>query len=199
MNSLIIVILFLFPLWVATSSFDFKKVIYKYTQNSGVRMKFEKNTYLKLLKKTRKSQGEIFLSGNSMLLKVEDALNTQILFDRNNLWYITEPKGGKRQVLKMDFRKKENSNTMLSFLFDPHSFFKEFQFISSQSKGRALILKFEPVDKNSQTQSLSVKVEGTLILQAWLKWKNLGNIEEYTFSNIRFNQKFSPNLFKIAQ
>ena len=199
MNLLITLIFFLLPLYGVASSADFKKVVHRYTQNSGVRMKFEKKTYLKLLKKTKKSKGEIFLSGNSMLLKVEDALNTQILFDRNNLWYITEPKGSKKQVLKMDFSNKENNNTMLSFLFDPDSFFKEFQFISSQSKGRALILEFEPVDKNSQTQSLSVKVEGTLILQAWLKWKNLGNIEEYTFSDIRFNQKFSPNLFKVAQ
>ena len=199
MKLLITVILFLFPLCGVTSSFDFKKVIHKYTQNSGVWMKFEKKTYLKLLKKTKKSKGEIFLSGNSMLLKVEDALNTQILFDRNHLWYITEPKGSKKQVLKMNFTEKGNNNTMLSFLFNPNSFFKEFQFISSQPKGRAMVLEFEPIDKNSKTQSLSLKVEGTLILQAWLKWKNLGNIEEYTFSDIRFNQNFSPDLFKVAQ
>ena len=100
---------------------------------------------------------------------------------------------------EMNFTKKGNNNTMLSFLFNPNSFFKEFQFISSQPKGRAMILEFEPIDKNSKAQSLSVKVEGTLILQAWLKWKNLGNIEEYTFSDIRFNQNFSPDLFKVAQ
>lgn len=199
MNLLITLFFFLLPLYGTASSVDFKKIVHKYTQNSGVRMKFEKKTYLKLLKKIKKSKGEILLSGTSMLLKVEDTLNTQILFDRNNLWYITEPVGRKRQVLKMDLSKKGKNNTMLSFLFNPESFFKEFQFISSQPKGRAVILEFEPIDKNSETQSLSVKIERTLILQAWLKWKNLGNIEEYTFSDIRFNQNFSPDLFKVTQ
>ena len=197
MNSWIVVLLFLFPLCGSAASLDFQKVIRKYTQNSGVKMKFEKRTHLKLLKKTKKSTGEIFLSGNSMLLKVKDALNTQILFNKNNLWYITQPKGRKKQVLKVDLHKEGKSNTMLSFLFNPDSFFKEFQFVSSQPKGRALILEFKPVKKGSKTQSLSVKVEGALILQAWLEWKNLGDIEEYIFSDIRFNQRLSPNLFQV--
>lgn len=161
-------------------------------------MNFEKKTYLKLLKKTKVSKGEILMSKGSIALKMEDNLKTSIVSDRNYLWYMTSPPGEQKQTVKIDLRKVTGKNKMfLSLLFSPELLFQQFRFFSSRPKGRTWILDFKPVENDSEIQSFSVKVDGRLILKAWIKWKNLGNEEEYTFSNIRFNQKMAPENFQI--
>lgn len=161
-------------------------------------MDFEKKTYLKLLKKTKVSKGEILMSKGSLALKMEDNLKTRIISDRNYLWYITSPPGEQEQTVKIDLGEMAGKNKVfLSLLFSPELLFQQFHFVSSRPKGRTWILDFKPVKTDSEIQSFSVKVDGRLILKAWIKWKNLGNEEEYTFSNIRFNQKISSENFQI--
>lgn len=176
---------------------DLKKIVHKYMQNKGVRMNFKKTTYLKLLKKTKKSAGEVLMSKGSFVLKVADSLNTQILFDGNHLWYIISPPDAKKQIEQINLNTAEQNKHLLSILFSSDLFFQNFRFISSRSKGRTWILDFEPV-KSSDIKSFSVKVDGGLILKVWLEWKVSENKEEYTFSNIRFNQNISPARFQMA-
>ena len=182
---------------VSISSPDFKKIVHKYTQNKGVRMNFEKQIYLKLLQKTKKSKGEILMSKGSFVLKVADLLNTRILFDGNHLWYIVSPSGAKEQIEQINLNTAEQNKHLLSFLFSSDMFFQKFRFVSSRSKGRTWVLDFEPV-KSSDIKSFSVKVDGGLILKIWLEWKNSENTEEYTFSNIRFNQNISTRQFQMT-
>ena len=188
------------PLFGGSSSVDFKKIIQKYVQSTGVKMNFEKKTFLKLLNKIKISKGEILISKGSIVLKVEDYLKTRILSDRNHLWYITSPPRERKQIVKINLKNvADKDKAFLSFLFYPELFFQVFQFVSSRPKGRTWILDFKPVNDDSDIQSFSVKVDGKLILKAWLKWKSLGNEEEYTFSNIRFNQKILPENFQINE
>lgn len=161
-------------------------------------MHFKKKTYLKLLKKTKKSTGEILISKGAFVLQVKDHLNTQILFDRKNLWHIVSPVGEKKQISQIHLKQAEQNRQMLSILFLPETLFQTFRFVSSRVKGRTWILNFRPIDKHSEVKNLSIKVDGNLILKALLKWKNSGNEEEYVFSNIRFNQSFSNQLFQIS-
>ena len=186
---------FISPSAFSFSSDDLKKAIHKYTQNKGVKMGFKKKTYLKLLKKTKKSTGEILISKGHFVLKVRDHLNTQILFDGKALWHISFPAGAKKQVEKVSFSKNQKKYS-LSLLFSPDLLFQHFRFISSRPKGRTWILHFKPVQKSAEISSFSVKMDGNLILGVWLKWKNSENEEEYTFSNIRFNQDISLKAFK---
>ncbi|MCY4322042.1 MAG: outer membrane lipoprotein carrier protein LolA [Bdellovibrionaceae bacterium] len=181
------------------SFLDFKNLIQGYAKNSGVRMDFEKKTYLKLLHKTKTSKGEIFLSKGSILLKIEDPLKTKIIFDGKHLWYITSPAGEKKQVLEWDIQTSLKNKSLLSFLFHPHLLFQNFRVVHSRPKGRTWIFQFEPIHNNSEIQSFSVKVDGKRILTAWIKWKNLGNEEKYTFSNIQFNQKIPLKYFQVSK
>lgn len=160
-------------------------------------MSFEKETHLKLLKKKKVSKGHIYLSKNQILLKIQDHLKTRILFDGSHLWYVQTPPKKKPEIIKVDLTVNSKSNAFISFLFKSDFFFQHFRFNSSQVKGRSRILHFEPLLEDSDMESFSVKVEGKLILMAWLKWRNLGNEEKYTFSNIQFNQKFPAHLFQI--
>ena len=143
------------------------------------------------------SEGEIFLSKGRILLEVNDHLNTRILFDGNGLWYIRSPKKKEKQIVKMNLETAYGNKVFISFLFEPNLFFQSFRFVSSRFKGRSQILNFETIDADSEIQSFSAKVEGKLILTAWLKWKNLGNEEEYSFSNIRFNQDIPDHYFRV--
>ncbi len=160
-------------------------------------MNFEKKVYLKLLKKTKFSSGEFFLSKGRIVLKVKDALNTRILFDKNQLWYITSPPKEKEQIVRRDIKNSDQNKLLLSFLFRPDFLFQEFRFVSARSKGRTWILDFEPVRKGSEIKSFSVKVDGKLILKIGIKWDSLGNEEEYTFSDIRFNQNIPARYFQV--
>ena len=194
----LMIFILVYPVCEAASSVNFKQIIQRYVQNSGVKMNFKKSTYLKLLKKTKVSKGEILMSRGSIALKVEDNLKTRIISDRNYLWYITSPSGEQKQTVKIDLKNIAGKNkAFLSLLFSPELLFQEFHFVSSRPKGRTWILDFKPVKNDSEIQSFSVKVDGRLILKAWLKWKNLGNEEEYTFFNIRFNQKITSENFRI--
>ena len=184
---------------MAFSTADFRQIVRNYAQNSGVKMNFQKETYLKLLQKTKTSTGHIMLSKGSMLLNFSDALKTRILFDRNYLWYMTAAEGEKRKIIKIDLKTSSKGKTLLSFLFYPDLLFKEFRFVSSRTKGRTWILNFEPADSGSEIESFSIKVDGKLILKTWFKWKNPANEEIYTFSNIRFNQTISKKNFQINE
>ena len=179
------------------SSPDFKSLVQGYAENSGVKMRFEKKTYLKLLHKTKISKGEVFLSKGSILLKMADPLKTKIIFNGKHLWYITSPSGEKKQVLKWDAKTSSKTKVPLSFLFRPDSLFHNIRFVLSRPKGRTWILNFEPLHNSSEIQSFSVKVDGKIILAAEIKWKNLGNEEEYTFSNIQFNQNIPLEYFQV--
>ena len=191
-------VLFLFSISAFPFSLkDFEKILQKYSQNSGVKMSFKKETNLELLKKKKVSEGEIFLSKGRVLLKIKDHLNTQILFDGNHLWYIRLPIEEKKQIVKVNLKTKGKNNMLISFLFKSDLFFQNFRFISSRFKGRSRILSFEPKNPDSEIQFFSVKVEGKLILAAWLRWKNLGNEEKYRFFNIRFNQNIPISYFQI--
>ena len=193
---LLFIFLFSSPL-PAFSSVGVKKIMERYTKNSGVKMKFKKNTYLNLLKKTKTSSGKIFLSNGSVFLKVEDVLNTRILFDGTRLWYITSPEGEGKQIIPVKLNKAQGNKPLLSALFHYDLFFRSFSFIGSRLKGRTQIWNFKPKRDDSDIHSFSVKVEGNLVLKIWLQWKNTGNKEEYTFFNIRFNQNIPPKYFKV--
>ena len=181
------------------SSSDFKILVQRYAENSGVKMHFKKRTYLKLLGKTKISFGEIFLSKGAFNLKVKDALKTQFVFDGKHLWYITSPREEQKQIVKLDTKTSHKNKLLFSFLFRPDLLFQNFHFISSRQKGRTWILSFEPINIKSEIQSFSVKVDGKRILQVWIKWKNLGNEEEYIFSNIQFNQNIPSRFFHISK
>ena len=182
---------------ICFSSPDFKKILKRYSQNSGVKMLFKKKTILKLLNKQKISHGKIFLSSGQILLAVKDHFNTRILFDGNDLWYIRSPKN--QEIVKIKLEETKEEKKPISFLFNPDLFFQKFRFISSRFKGRSQILNFEPIDAHSEIQRFSAKVEGKLILMIWLKWKDLGNEEEYSFSHIQFNQDIPAHYFQVSR
>ncbi len=167
----------------------FKGLLQQYQNSSGVQMVFNKQAYFPLLKKRKTSQGEIFLSGKKIFLKLKDHLKTQILFDGQKWWHIVSPPGEQKQVSPI------SPDQNISLLFHPRAFFQSFRFVSQATKGRTHILHFAPQSKQSSLQSLSVQVEQDRILKVWLKWHGSGNEEIFSFSNIRFNQKLSPALF----
>ena len=174
-----------------------KKVIHKYVSNKGVRMNFQRTLELKLLKKTKKTRGKITLSKSSISLQLEDTLKTRIVFSGDNLWYITSPAGQKKKIVKINLKEKDQDKNFLSLLFNSESLFQKFRFISSRQKGRTWILNFEASQPSVEISSFSVKIDGKLLLKAWLRWREFGDKEEYTFSNIQFNQEIPSNFFHI--
>ncbi len=160
-------------------------------------MHFDKETSLKLLKKTKLSKGFIFLSGARLSLEVKDSLNTRILFDGKSLWYIVMPPGGKKQVMKINEKEHGWNKALLSLLFRPDVFFQKFRFVSSRPKGRTWLLDFEPKE-GSEIKTFSLKVDGKRLLKLWILWRLTGNKEVYTFSNIRFNQQIPARRFKLG-
>jgi len=182
----------------ALSSSQFKSIIHKYSTNPGVKMDMVKETYLKLLNKKKVSRGEIFLKNGFILLRMEDTVNTQVIFDKKNLWQIQSPDGEKKQVTKINLDPSHQDTILLSVLFYPDLFFKTFIFFKDRSKGRSKILTFKPIDKASNIQSVSLKIEEDVILTLWLNWKNPENKETYIFSNIRFNQNIPSKYFKTS-
>ena len=175
----------------------FQKIIQKYKNSSGVTMNFKKNTHLKFLKKNRYSTGKIFLSQGLMKLDIEDSMNTRLIFDKNNLWYQTSTPEGKIKTAKIDLKKEIQNKAIISLLFNPDLFFQVFRFVSSRSKGRTTILEFLPIQKQQNISRLSIKIESDRILQLELEWEDLGTVEEYTFSDIRMNQKIPEKTFKV--
>ena len=167
----------------------FRELLQKYQKSVGVKMAFNKKAYFPLLKKSKTSRGEIFLSGKKILLKLKDHLNTRILFDGQKWWHIITPPGETKRVSPIQ------PDQNISVLFHPTAFFQNFRFVSQKIKGRAQILNFMPKSKSSPLQSLSVKVEQNRILKVEIKWQDSGNEEVFLFSNIRFNQIIPSSLF----
>ena len=174
----------------------FQEIIQKYKNSSGVIMNFQKKTHLKILQKTRKSSGKIFLSQGLMKLEIKDSMNTEIIFDKTHLWYKTSTPDGKIKTVKIDFKNKVKNKAIVSFLFNPDLFFQVFRFVSSRSKGRATIFEFLPIQKTENISRFSIKIEGDRILLVQVEWKDLNTLEEYTFSDIRMNQKIPAKAFK---
>ena len=168
---------------------SFKRLLQKYQNSSGVTMVFNKQAYFPLLKKSKTSQGEFFLSGQKISLNLKDHLKTQILFDGQKWWHIMSPPGEQKKVSPI------SPDQNISLLFHPKAFFRGFRFVSQETKGRTQILHFAPKNKQAPLRSLSVQVEQDRILKVWLKWQGSGNEEVFSFSNIRFNQKLSSALF----
>ena len=175
----------------------FQKIIHKYKISSGVTMNFEKKTYLKFLKKNRYSKGKIFLSQGLMKLQIQDTLNTQIIFDKTHLWYQTVTPERKTKTTKINLKTEAKNKAIISFLFNPDLFFQVFYFVSARSKGRTTIFEFLPIQKTDNISRLSVKIESDRVLLVQVEWRDLNTLEEYTFSDIRMNQKIPAKTFKL--
>ena len=169
---------------------DFQEILQQYQQSSGVKMAFKKRAYFPLLRKTKTSSGEIFLSGKNILLSLEDHLKTHILFDGQKWRHLVTPPGEKQKVTVIQIDQN------ISVLFQPETFFQKFEFISQKIKGRTYILDFSPKNKKSPLSLLSVQVENNRILEVKMHWQDSGNEETFAFSNIQFNQKMAPSVFK---
>ena len=94
-------------------------ILQNYEENIGVTMNLRKMTYLKLLKKTRVSDGRIFLSRGLMALQMNDPMNTKIVFNKaeNVIWYITNFKDQTQNVVKADLSDKKDLDGFFAFFF----------------------------------------------------------------------------------
>ena len=175
----------------------FQKIIHKYKTNSGVTMNFEKKTHLKFLQKIRTSNGKIFLSQGLMKLEIQDAMNTQLFFNKTQLWYQTVTPEKKIKTIKINIKTEDKNKAVISFLFNPDLFFQVFQFESASSKGRTTVFEFLPIQSTEHIRRLAIKIESDRILLVQVEWRELDTLEEYIFSDIRMNQKIPIKIFKV--
>ena len=173
---------------------DFSKVIDSYRSNSGIIMNFKKKTWIALLKKHRLSKGRVFLSKTRVFMEADHS--AQVIYSGKDFWYIMDS-GQEKKAVKINLNQRVQSAGLVSFLFSPNKFFKIFQFVSAEVKGRTKIFHFKPIDSKDRMSGLLVKVEDDQILQVTLNWKDKGGKEEYTFFNIRRNQKIPDRQFQI--
>ena len=191
-----------------SSAFSIQKVINYYKNHKPVKMNLKKTTHLALLKKDRTFYGKIILAPDFLELKISQPLRSRLLLTQKFLWHVTCPINGKgvSHVVKYpsplsstshSLVNAKNSNLIL-VLFEPDHFSKLFRFVSSHIKGRTRINRFQPTHSNLMVKSLLLKTEKSVILKAFVQWKD-SNYEEYEFSNIRFNQSLSKVVIQSAQ
>lgn len=171
-------------------------VLKQYENKPTVTMNFEKKSFLKLLKKKYTSSGRVFLSSHQMVVLM-DGENTKVVIDKkkNILWYVKNPSS---QVHRQSFKTGNGDLNILPLVFSPQAFLKTFRLVSTRSKGRSAIWEFAPKNPGtSRIKTLFLKMENKLILKVRIQWKELGNEEEYEFSDIRFNQKVDSKYFQI--
>lgn len=189
----ILILLTAIPLEAKKSSvLSMQDIIQSYSEGMDISMQFKKITTVKLLKKNIVSNGVIFLSKQDMALKIKDTQKTRVVLKNQRLWYIT-CLDNKPELIEL---KKDKNLALILSLFQKNQFSKFFQFVSSHTKGRAVIREFKAV-KQSDIQALLVKTEGNIILSAKVVWKN-ANKEEYQFSDIRRKQTISDKHFQVA-
>lgn len=192
-NYVFLILLTTLPLEAKNSSSQsMQDIIHSYSSGMDISMQFKKTTTVKLLKKTISSKGVIFLSKLAMALKIEDTQKTRVVLKNKRLWYMTCV-DDVPEVIEL---KADKNLALILSLFQKTQFFKFFSFVSSHTKGRAVIREFKPT-KPRDIQALSIKTEGSIILAATIVWKN-GNKEEYQFSDIRRKQTISDKHFQVV-
>ncbi len=170
-------------------------VLKQYETKPTVTMNFKKKSFLKLLKKRYTSSGKVFLSSHHMVVLMEGE-NTKVVIDKKKdiLWYVKSPS----QVYQKNLKTGDGDLSVLPLVFSPRAFLKAFRFVSIRSKGRSAIWEFVPRNHGSQRiKALFLKMENKLVLTVRVQWKELGNEEEYEFSDIRFNQTVDNKYFRI--
>ncbi len=181
---------------ISSSMNIMQNIMQYYEQKQGVIMNFKKSHFVPILSKTHVSYGKIFLSLGVLRLDVKDALKTRFILTKKSLFHITCSSALSSPVVtKWDLSSKAPATGLIGALFNKEQFDKRFIFVSSQTKGRALVSRFEPIKKTDGIHFLLLKTEKNLLLGATIMWHN-GNKQDYEFSNIRLKQKIPEFFFK---
>ena len=169
-------------------------ILTSYETSRGVTMNVKKRSVLKLLKKEYVSEGKIFLSQGFLALYLEKGARVVLDIKKGVLWYISGLGTGSEQVVRQTGPGKKAD--LLGWVFSREKLVENFRFVSLRQKGRTHVLEFAPL-REGDIKTLSLKVEGRLLLEVRIQWKSLGNEERYEFSDIQFNRKMDRRHFQV--
>lgn len=141
----------------ANETVSLDNVLDKYSSFKVVRMETTKEVYSDLLGKTKKYEGEIYLSKGKFRWDIRTPEKSYLIFDGSTIWSVQHPSDsnfGKIQVTISNSKSIKN-HVLISALFDKDILKAKFKITSSKENK---IAKFELVP-NSSVELNTKKVE----------------------------------------
>lgn len=184
-----------------------KKIDQKYLSAKTVIMKVNKTDLLSALDQKKTSSGEIRLQKGKFRLELEsedeDKEKTLIVVDGANLWQVQLPsekvKGSKTQVAKMELKSKKKKPHELLAVLTEAGVLKYFTTNKSTETGEQILFLLTPRKNNKDMQKMEMVVNSKENVITQIKYSDaLNNETTYQFSQVKFDQPLSDDLFKYV-
>ena len=181
-------------LWISWAFFStasdtqaVQNILQNYQSKQTITMNFHKTFTHSLLNKQTQSFGKFYLSGNLWRLEVLSPQKSYIISNTQGVLVFSADKSLLRKT-------KKSSLDILALLFNKKKFNQTFQYKEKKKKGRTWIYIFLS-SALSRIDSIALQVEKDRILSLRITRPSSLGEEFYRFSEIRFNDPLSPDLF----
>jgi outer membrane lipoprotein carrier protein len=185
----------------AKPSKDFDTTIKKYQKAKLVSMDVEKTVVSELLGKETKYKGQILLSSGKFRWENETPEKTVLLFDGQTLLNVQYPSkdfGGPVQIAKSKIDKKTKKQILISSLLSPSTTKSNFKVLEEKKEGPLTDVKLAPSGEDLQIKDLMIQIDPKNKRINEISYKDdLGNITKMVFSNVKFQSKADPEIFKF--
>lgn len=178
-----------------------KKVDSKYQKQHGIHMQLKKTITLGMLGSTKKSEGEVWLSGGKMRLEIKKPEPSKIVAGSEYLWIESPPpegfKGVKTQVMRASLKSKRAKSQGLIQLLTMGGVLKYFR-VSGVKKAKNSVTFFLQPDSQSiefKRAQLQVTLPSQQIKELRY-WDQMDNETAFEFINPTFNKKIDSAVFK---
>ncbi len=179
-----------------------KQATLRYRKSEMTAMKVVKVVKSDLLGTETKFAGKISISAGLFRWENTEPDRTLIVYDGETIWNEQSPPKefpGPMQVAKAKLDRKNKAQVMISSLLGGTSIFENFKVISEKLDSEQARYSIEPKTSDLKIKDLEIVVLKKQKEVSQISYKDdVGNITTMNFSDIEFNKKKSPNLFKYT-
>lgn len=172
----------------------------RYKKSEMTTMKVEKTVKSDLMGSENKLIGKIAISSGLFRWENSEPEKSLLIFDGENLWNEqSAPKDfpGPAQVVKAKVDKKNQSQILVGALLGQGAVAERFKVLSEKSTSQDVTYIIEPKDNDPKIKQLEVRIEKKSKEVVGISYNDdVGNMTTMTFSEIEFNKKKNPQLFK---
>lgn len=172
----------------------------KYRSTGVVELNVEKTLKTELNPQGQKNTGTIYLSAGLFRIENTEPDKSTLVFDGKFIWNEQPPAPdfpGPVLVSKAKVDKHNTSQIALATLLTKEPITKKFKILKSAAEGDVTIFETEPLQKDSNIQSLILKIITSKKEVSLISYKDeIGNTTEMNFTKTKFLQKKNAKLFK---
>lgn len=178
-----------------------KEVETKYAQLKTASMDVSKELTLAVLKKTKKSSGQLRLASKGKFrLDILEPTKSVVAMNGKDIWVAEYPdpefKDDKIQVLHSKFKDQLKSQVLLSFLMGQSNLQKHFKISKKEAKDDSVKYTLVPKNKNVDLKTVTLTISSEeKEIEAISYLDNLDNEIKYVFKNKKFNEGMDQKIF----